>query len=157
MATKVGSGLPGFGDSEGAKPRAFRRWNGEFKAEIAEVTQQSGKKSGTVNVALKTTLLGGPEQADGTDPEGQEVTWFLNVDPSLESDDGRKFTVDALKQVFIAAGVKVVSDEPPYAKLQGKVIAIQAWESKPNEKGDTFQRWTAVALKDSKHFAGDED
>jgi hypothetical protein len=149
---KVGSGIPGFGESEGAKARAFRVWNGEFKAEIQEVTAKDGKKDGTVNVQIKTTLLGGPEQADGTDPVGSEVSWFINVDPSLVSDDGRAFTVDQLKSVFIAAGVKVTGDEPPYAKLKFKVVAVQAWSSKPDDKGNVYQRFAFVALKDSKTF-----
>lgn len=151
--TRVGSGLKGFGDSEGQKGRSFRKWIGEFKCEIKDCIESPGREKGQINVRLITTLLGGPEQADGTEPDGKEVSWFLNVDENLIGDDGTAFTVDQYKSVYLAAGVRTSGDVPEPKKLAGKVIAIQGWESKPNAKGDTFQRWAAVALKDSKTFA----
>ena len=151
-ATRVGSGIPGWDASEGAKSRSFRKWIGEFKAEIKEVIESPGKKKGTTNVRIVTTLLGGPEQSDGTDPEGQEVSWFINVDPELTNDNGDRFTVDAYKQVYLAAGVKTPNGPEP-KKLAGKTVAIQGWESKPDEKGTTYQRFVFVSLAASKTFA----
>lgn len=156
QTTRVESGIPGWDDSQGAKSRAFRKWTGEFKAEIKEVTESPGKRPGTTNVRILTTLLDGPEQSDGTSPEGQEVSWFINVDPELVNDNGDHFSVDAYKQVYIAAGVKTPNGPEP-KKLAGKEVAIQGWESKPDEKGNTYQRFVFVALKDSKTFAGDAE
>ena len=154
-ATRVGSGIPGFGESKGAAARSFTVLKGEFKVEIGEVTATEGKKHGTFNVRIPTTILGGPEQDDGWDPEGKENSWFINVDPELVNDSGVAFTVDALKSVFIAAGVKVQGDEPPYGKLTGKVCAVQAWKSKPDEKGNIYQRFSFVPLEKSKTFRED--
>jgi hypothetical protein len=153
---KVGSGIPGFGGSKGTASRSFRTLVGEFKVEIGKVSVADGKKPGTVNVRIPTTILGGPEQDDGWDPEGKENSWFINVDPSLVNDNGVAFTVDQLKSVFVAAGVKCVGDEPPYAKLEGKQCAVQAWASKPDEKGQVYQRFSFVSLAASKTFADEE-
>ena len=152
---KVGSGIPGFGANKGASARSFRVLKGEFKVEIGDVTATLGKKTGCFNVRIPTTILGGPEQDDGWDPEGKDNSWFINVDPDLTNDNGDAFTVSALKSVFIAAGVKVTGDEPPYAKLLGKVCAVQAWASKPDEKGNVYQRFSFVELAKSKTFAED--
>lgn len=155
-AAKVGSGIPGFGDSEGAERRNFKKLSGEFKVEIVECTESPNKKNPhNTNVRLRTTILGGPEQDDGTDYEGKEVSWFLNVDPELVNDNGKKFTVDQYKSIYLAAGVKTTGNVPEPKKLAGKEIAIQAWESKPDDKGTTYQRWAAVSLSDSKTFAED--
>lgn len=154
---KVGSGIPGFGDSKGAAGRSFRTLVGEFKVEVGDVASTPGKKSGTYNVRIPTTILGGPEQDDGWDPEGKENSWFINVDPELTNDSGVAFTVDALKSVFMAAGVKTTGDEPPYSKLKGKVCAVQAWASKPDDKGQVYQRFAFVSLAKSKTYAADAD
>ena len=152
---RVGSGIPGFGESEGAASRSFSKLSGEFKVEIGEVTATEGKKAGTFNVRIPTTILEGPEQEDGTDWTGKENSWFINVDPSLTNDDGKQFTVDQLKSVFIAAGVKTTGDEPPYAKLKDKVCAVQAWLSKPDDKGNVYQRFAFCSLAKSKNYAND--
>jgi len=155
-STRVGSGIPGFGDSEGAERRNFKKLDGEFKVEIIECLESPNKKNPkNTNVRLRTTILGGPEQADGSDMEGKEVSWFLNVDPDLVNDNGKRFTVDQYKSVYLAAGVKTTGNQPEPKKLAGKTIAIQAWESKPDEKGTTYQRWAAVSLAESKTFAED--
>jgi hypothetical protein len=136
--TKVGKGIPGFGSSKGS---TNRRWDGKepFIVEIGEITHKikvtDGEDTG-VNVTVPVTFLGGPKQADGTDPKGKKTNLFINVNYDLS------FTVDQLMDLFLAAGVKPTSgDQPPYEKLEGKTAKVNLFLREKD--GETYQgvRW----------------
>lgn len=146
---KVGSGLPGFSSSKGSSNRIWS--GGEFLLEIEEVTaakkeNDNGDEIGQ-NIRVNTTCLGGPEQEDGTEPKGKKINIFMNVNYDLP------FTIDQVRDLFNAAGVKTSGDEPPYAKLAGKTVVAKLSE-KMDSGGTPRQRCYWVLPGKSKAFAG---
>lgn len=144
---KVGKGLPGFGDSKGSTNRIWK--GGEFLLQIEEVTSKSkvnddGDEIG-MNVRVNTVCLGGPEQDDDVSPKGKKINLFINVNYDLP------FTIDQLKDLFIAAGVKTTGDEPPFGKLSGKKVVAKLGEQ-VGKDGVPRQRAYWVAPGKSKGF-----
>ena len=140
---KVGTGIPGFMAAEVSQGGGgFKPWKGKFLLEIGEVTPKDTENG--VNVKVETTVLDGDEQADGTEVTGKKKFWFIHVSYEPEMD----FTKGYLKALFVAAGVKITSDEPPYAKLPGKKVACEAWVRSVGDK--EYQGFKFVPVKDSR-------
>jgi len=151
-STKVGKGLPGFGDSRGSTQRIWE--GGEFLIQLDEVTAQDrtndqGDDIG-VSVRFKGTFLDGPTQNDDVAPKGKNVNLFLNVNYDLP------FTVDQLKDAFIAANVKTVGDDPPYHKLAGKKVAGRLYKQGGKNDGVPRQGFRFISPSKSK-LASEED
>ena len=149
---KVGSGIPGFGSSKGSTNRIWK--GGEFLLQIDEVTSKDkenddGDVTG-MNVRVQTTCLGGPTQDDDTEPKGKKINLFINVNYDLP------FTVDQIKDLFVAAEVKTTGDEPPWNKLSGKKIVGKLSEKLDNQ-GVPRQRAYFSSVSRSKAFASKAD
>jgi hypothetical protein len=155
---KVGTGIPGFGDSEGSKGQGFKPWKGWFLCKITEASAKDVEVEGEVagsNVKVETVVLDGDEQGDGSETTGKKKFWFINV----SYDEDRAFTVGYLKDLFNAAGVRPnpkAPNEPPYEKLAGKKIAVNAW-IRVDTQGTERQAQKFVKLADSKYKDQDED
>jgi hypothetical protein len=145
---KVGSGIPGLSDSKGSSQRIWK--GGEFLLLLDEVTEKpKTNDDGDVvgkNIRIQTTCLGGPAQEDDTEPKGKKINIFINVTYDLP------FTVDQLADLFIAAGVKIMSDEPPYGKLAGKKVVGKLGE-RVGKDGIPRQSAYFIPLSKSKSFA----
>lgn len=158
MATKVGAGIPGFGASKGGGGGS-RMWDdGEYLIELENVSAKPAVRDneeveGVISVMVQGTFLGGPTQEDDTDPKGKKVTTFINVD---FVDETKAFTIDNLKDLFIAAGVKTSGDEPPYKKLEGKKVVAVVTHSKPAANGKVYNRFYWRHPSKSKNFAEEE-
>jgi hypothetical protein len=147
---KVGTGIPGFMAAEAnTGSGGFAPWKGKFLCEIVEVTAKDVENG--CNVKIETTVLDGDAQGDDVAVEGKKKFWFINVSYEPERD----FTKGYLKALFVAAGVKVTSDEPPYGKLAGKRVAVEAW-SRNDNKGEARQSQKFVAVRDSKWKDADD-
>lgn len=145
---RVGSGIPGFGDSKGSQNRIWE--GGEFLLQIEEVTEkakenQDGEEIGK-NVRFSTVCLGGPTQPDDTPSKGKKINLFININYDLP------FTIDQLADAFLAAGVKFAgSDEPPYSKMAGKKIVAKLGKRVDNN-GVPRQSCYFIAPSKSKAF-----
>jgi hypothetical protein len=143
---KVGSGIPGISNSKGSTQRIWK--GGEFLLELNEVSAKDkvnddGDITGQ-NVRIQTTCLGGPVQDDDTSPKGEKINLFVNVNYALP------FTIDQLADLFLAAGVKITSDEPPYGKLSGKKVVGKLGERVGK---DAVPRQSAYFINPSKSKA----
>lgn len=154
-SAKVGKGWPGFGDSKGSSNRIWK--GGEFLLQIDEVTsKEKVNDDGDVigqNVRVQTTCLGGPDQDDDVSPKGKKINIFINVSYDLA------FTVDQLKDLFIASNVKVTGDDPPFSKLSGKKVVGKLGE-RVGKDGVPRQSCYWLSASKSKSFgssADDED
>jgi hypothetical protein len=152
---KVGSGIKGFGDSKGSTQRIWK--GGEFLLDIEEVTAKDKvNDDGDIigqNIRINAVCLGGPDQDDDTSPKGKKINLFINVNYDLP------FTVDQYKDLYIAAGVKTVGDEPPIGKLSGKKVVAKLGE-RTGKDGVPRQSAYFIPVAKSKAFgssAEDDD
>jgi hypothetical protein len=151
-SAKVGKGWPGFAESKGSTNRIWK--GGEFLLQIDEVTTKEKLNDDDdvigQNVRVQATMLGGPAQDDDVEPKGKKINLFINVNYDLA------FTVDQLKDLFIAAGVKVTGDDPPFSKLSGKKVVGKLGE-RTGKDGVPRQSCYFVPVAKSKSFASEND
>jgi hypothetical protein len=155
-----GMGMKGFADSKGSTGPSSRVWDeGEYLLEIESVSQKATEDG--FNVMVKTKCLGGQTQSDDTDPEGKNITIFINVNVE---DENMSFTIDQLKDLFLVTKVKTTGDDPEpfYPKLKGKKFVgyavVKAIKSGKNA-GKPRNNWYIRSLEKSRNFAssGEED
>lgn len=151
QSARVGKGMPGFGGSKGSTSRVWE--GGEFLLKLDEVTEKDrlnddGDLIGK-NVRIQATCLDGPAQEDDTEPKGKKMNFFINVNYDLP------FTIDQVKDMFIAAGVTTSGDVPPYSKLSGKKVTARLFARE--SQGRTYQGIRFVKPAKSKLASRDDD
>jgi hypothetical protein len=131
--------VPGLAKSEGKKlPPPLVP--GKYEVEIPKVpTSKDSENSDGVNITFELVVVGGPDQEDGSDPQGRLIfhrVFIMGPDhPSFE--EWGHLGVDDLADMAAAFGVKVTrSDNIELEDFQGKVAIVSVGRKEDNYQGE---------------------
>lgn len=126
MSTKI----PGLGKATGNVDFDAHLEDGDYLLEATGAEEQKKPKQGQdpndedcpIQYVVKTNILAGPEQKDGSNPAGRPWTLFLYVDPDHEYTD---LMVNRLKNALNAFGVTVRADSVKPEAFVGQRAVMQ--------------------------------
>jgi hypothetical protein len=131
--------VPGLSSSEGKKlPPPLD--NGRYQVEVPKVpTAKESEKSPGTNISWEFTVIAGPDQNDGSDPNGRVIRWntFIMDEDHPQYEDYHHIGIDELADFANAFGVNVTrSNNIQLDDFQGKVAVLSVGQKEEEYEGE---------------------